>query len=59
MLAWKKILPLTVPDEILSDMLKNYFPNYPSAITSGNDGGYIILVSEAPVDGAIKIKVRY
>jgi cytidyltransferase-like protein len=58
-LAWKKILPLTVPDEILSDMLKNYFPNYPGAITSGSGGGYIILVSETPVDGAIKIKVRY
>jgi cytidyltransferase-like protein len=57
-LSWKKILPLTVPDEILAEMERNYFPNFPGAITSGSGGGYIIVVSEKPVENAIKIKVR-
>jgi cytidyltransferase-like protein len=58
-LSWKKILPLTVPDDILKEMETNYFPNYPGAITSGSGGGYVIVVSDKPVEGAIKIKIRY
>jgi cytidyltransferase-like protein len=58
-LAWKKILPLTVPEDILRLMEKNYFPVYPGAITSGSGGGYIIVASENPVDKGIRIKVRY
>lgn len=57
-LSWKKILPLTVPDEILSMLEKEYFPVYPGAITSGSGGGYIIVASERPVQEGIKIKVR-
>jgi hypothetical protein len=40
-------------------METKYFPNYPGAITSGSGGGYIIVVSEKEVEGAIKINVRY
>jgi hypothetical protein len=58
-LSWKKILPLTVPDWVEEEMITNYLPYYPGAITSGAGGGYIIVVSERPVKGAIKIKVRY
>jgi cytidyltransferase-like protein len=58
-LSWKKILPLTVPDDILKEMETNYFPNYPGAITSGSGGGYVIVVSEKPVEGGIKIKIRF
>ncbi|HLN56591.1 MAG TPA: adenylyltransferase/cytidyltransferase family protein [Bacteroidales bacterium] len=58
-LSWKKILPLTVPDEIMEIMERNYFPVYPGAITSGSGGGYIIVASEKPVLNGIKIKVRY
>lgn len=58
-ILWKKILPLTVPDDILKEMEKNYFPDYPGAITSGSGGGYIIVVSEKPVENAIKVKVRH
>ena len=58
-LSWRKILPLTVPDDILKEMETNYFPNYPGAITSGSGGGYVIVVSEKPVENAVKIKVRY
>jgi cytidyltransferase-like protein len=58
-LSWKKILPLTVPDWVMEEMTTKYLPYYPGAITSGAGGGYIIVVSEKPVEGAIKIKVRY
>jgi hypothetical protein len=59
LLSWKKILPLTVPDWVMEEMENNYWPNYPGAITSGSGGGYVIVVSENKVPGAIKIKVRY
>ena len=59
LLSWKKILPLTVPDWVMNEMETKYFPNYPGAITSGCGGGYVIVVSEKEVEGAIKIKVRY
>lgn len=58
-LSWRKILPLTVPDDILKELETNYFPNYPGAITSGSGGGYVIVASDKPVKGAIKIKVRH
>ncbi len=59
LLSWKKILPLTVPDWVMKEMETKYLPNYPGAITSGSGGGYVIVVSEKEVKGAIKIKVRY
>jgi len=59
LIAWKKMLPLTVPDDILKEVETKYFSNYPGAITSGCGGGYIIVVSENEIEGAIRIKVRY
>ena len=59
LISWKKILPLTVPDDIMKDMETNYFTNYPGAITSGCGGGYVIVVSEKEVPGAVKIRIRY
>lgn len=59
LLSWKNILPLTVPDWVMNELETKYFPNYPGAITSGSGGGYVIVVSETEVEGAIKIKVRY
>jgi cytidyltransferase-like protein len=58
-LAWKKILPLTVPDDVLKEMETKYFSEYPGAITSGSGGGYVIVVSKKPVEGSIKIRIRY
>ncbi|MBW6502621.1 MAG: adenylyltransferase/cytidyltransferase family protein [Bacteroidales bacterium] len=58
-LSWRKILPLTVPDWVLTEMEKKYFPYYPGAITSGSGGGYVIVVSEKEIEGAIRIKIRY
>lgn len=57
-LAWKKILPLTIPDWVMKEMETKYFPYYPGAITSGCGGGYVFVVSEKEVEGAMKIKVR-
>jgi hypothetical protein len=59
LMCWSKILPETVPGWIMEELQNNYFPNYPGAITSGSGGGYIIVASKKPVDGAIKIKVRF
>jgi cytidyltransferase-like protein len=59
LLSWKKILPLTVPDWVMDELETNYFPHYPGAITSGAGGGYIVVVSEKEIEGAIKIRVRY
>jgi cytidyltransferase-like protein len=59
LLSWRKILPLTVPDQVMKELETKYFPNYPGAITSGSGGGYVIVVSEKEVEGAIKIRVRY
>jgi cytidyltransferase-like protein len=58
-LSWKKILPLTVPDWVMSELETKYFPYYPGAITSGAGGGYVVVVSEKEIEGAIKIRVRY
>lgn len=59
LIAWKKILPLTVPDDIMYEMETKYFSNYAGAITTGCGGGYVIVVSDKEVQGSIKIKVRY
>jgi cytidyltransferase-like protein len=58
LIAWKKILPLTVPDDIMKEMETIYFSDYRGAITSGCGGGYIIVISENEVPGAIRIRVR-
>lgn len=59
LISWKKILPLTVPDDIMKEMETLYFSDYPGAITSGCGGGYIIVVSENEVPGEVRIQVRY
>jgi len=59
LISWKKILPLTVPDDIMKDIETNYLSTYPGAITTGCGGGYVIVISEKEVPEAIKIKVRY
>jgi len=57
-LAWKKILPYTVPDHIMDEMNK-YLTKYPGAITSGSGGGYAVVASEERIEGAVRIRVRY
>jgi hypothetical protein len=58
-LAWRKMLPYTVPDPVLQELETNYFPHYPGAITSGSGGGYVVVASDREVPGALKIRVRY
>jgi hypothetical protein len=58
-MAWKKILPDTVPDRIMHEMKTKYFPNYAGAITSGSGGGYIMVASDKTIEGALRIKVKY
>jgi galactokinase/mevalonate kinase-like predicted kinase len=57
-ISWKKILPLTVPDNLMKEMETKYFPDYYGAITSGSGGGYIVVASDKKVADAIKIKIR-
>lgn len=58
-LAWRKMLPFTVPDGVMREMETRYLPNYPGAITSGSGGGYAMVASERDISGAIRIKVKY
>ena len=58
-LAWRDMLPHTVPDWVLEELESNYFTKYSGAITSGSGGGYVVFPSEEPVEGCIKVRVRY
>lgn len=62
MACWEAILPGTVRHETLkidlAELLAFYQTKYPGAMYSGCGGGYLFVVSEDPVPGAFKIKVR-
>jgi cytidyltransferase-like protein len=58
-LAWKKMLPYTVPEYVMKEMEEKYFSNYAGAITSGCGGGYVVVASEKEIANAIKIKIRF
>ena len=58
-LAWRKILPNTVPDWLMKEMEDHYFNQFPGAISSGSGGGYIVVASDREVEGGIKIRVKY
>jgi cytidyltransferase-like protein len=59
LLAWRKMLPYTVPDWVLQELETDYFPKYPGAITSGSGGGYVMVASEEEVPGSVGVRVRY
>ena len=58
LLAWKRLLPNTVPDHVLREVEKKYWSKYPGATTSGSGGGYVIVASDEEVEGSLKICVR-
>lgn len=58
-ISWRNMLPYTVPDWVWNEMQDKWFAGFPGAITSGSGGGYVIVASENPVPGAMKIKVKY
>jgi len=63
--AWEAIFPYTVSHPTLDKagvdlkgILKYYQSHYAGAMYSGSGGGYIYIVSEKPIFGAMKVKVR-
>ena len=62
MLCWEAILPQTVRHPTLTidlmTILSYYQSLYPGAMYSGCGGGYLYVVSEQPVPGAFRVKVR-
>ena len=62
MKCWETLLPQVVRHPSLRvdlmPILKAYQRQYPGAMYSGCGGGYLIVVSEKPVPGSLKIEVR-
>jgi hypothetical protein len=62
MMCWEAILPHTVRHPIIGvdllGILKHYQANYPGAMYSGCGGGYLLVVSDEEVPGALKVDVR-
>jgi hypothetical protein len=62
MKCWETLLPHVVRHPLLRvellPLLKAYQRQYPGAMYSGCGGGYLIVVSKAPVPGAFKVNVR-
>ncbi len=62
MKTWAEMMPCIVRHPTLEvnleSLLKSYQDCYPGAMYSGCGGGYLYVVSEEPVPGAFKIKVR-
>lgn len=62
MRCWEALLPHTVRHPTITvdlmGLLGVYQDHYPGAMYSGCGGGYLIVVSEEPVAGGIKVKVR-
>jgi hypothetical protein len=59
---WEAILPQTLKHPTLQIDLKrilnHYQRRYAGAMYSGCGGGYAIVVSEEPVPGAFKVKIK-
>lgn len=62
MRCWEAILPGTVRHPTIQidllGLLKHYQGRYPGAMYSGCGGGYLFVVSEEPVEGGFRVKVR-
>ena len=60
--CWETLVPATVRHELLGvdlpALLKYYQDRHPGAMYSGCGGGYLYVVSDDPVPGAFKVKVR-
>ncbi len=62
MACWEAVLPQTVAHPLitvdLKAILSSYQSRYPGAMYSGCGGGYLFIVSEQPVPGAVTLQVR-
>lgn len=60
--CWETLLPQTVRHPViavdLKGILRFYQERYPGAMYSGSGGGYLYVVSEAPVPGSFTVQVR-
>jgi hypothetical protein len=62
MRCWESLLPHTVRHPALTvdlaSLLRVYQDRYPGAMYSGCGGGYLFVVSDEPVQGALKVTLR-
>jgi hypothetical protein len=62
MLCWQHILPGTVRHRTIAidlvEILSNYQNRYIGAMYSGCGGGYLYVVSDEPVPGSFKVRIR-
>jgi hypothetical protein len=62
MSCWEALLPNTVAHPLITvdllGLLAFYQERYAGAMYSGCGGGYLYVISEEPVPGAIKVKLR-
>lgn len=62
MKCWATLLPQVVRHPALRvelpPLLKAYQQEYPGAMYSGCGGGYLLVVSERPVPGALQVNIR-
>lgn len=62
MLCWEAILPGTVRHHTIQmdlvELLHYYQARYPGAMYSGCGGGYLLVVSDEPVPGGFRVKIR-
>jgi len=56
LLAWRKLLPNTVPDHIMEQV--SAFDSCYGRSLSGCGGGYVIVAADEPIDGSVRIKVK-
>jgi hypothetical protein len=63
MACWEAILPHTVRHSTVTvdlvGIMKHYQSRHAGAMYSGCGGGYLYVVSDDPVPGALKVNVRY
>ena len=62
MKCWATLLPQVVRHQTITTdlvgLLKAYQSQYPGAMYSGCGGGYLFVISEKPVPGALQVRVR-
>jgi hypothetical protein len=62
MKCWEALLPRTVAHPLINvdllSLLAHYQSRHEGAMYSGCGGGYLYVASEAPVPGAIKVRIR-
>jgi len=56
-MMWKKILPLTWTTEV-EEKVAEYREKCYGLVTSGCGGGYLVLVTDKEIPGAIRVKIR-